>query len=73
MGYSDPVQNLAPRLLNLGDDQGVEMFYNVAVTPWFRLTPDLQVLGPARGQTLPPNVRDIDTALVLGLRAKIDF
>ena len=73
VGYSDPVQNLAPRLLNLGDDQGVEMFYNVAVTPWFRLTPDLQVLGPARGQTLPPNVRDIDTALVLGLRAKIDF
>lgn len=73
VGYSDPVHNLAPRLLNLGNDQGVEMFYNVAVTPWFRVTPDLQVLGPARGNTLPPNARDIDTALVLGLRAKIDF
>jgi porin len=73
VGYSDPVQNLAPRLLNVGDDQGVEMFYNIAVTPWFRLTPDLQVLEPARGRTLPPNARDIDTALVLGLRAKIDF
>ncbi|MCY2963230.1 MAG: carbohydrate porin [Planctomycetota bacterium] len=73
VGYSDPVQTLAPKLLPVGNDQGVEMFYNVAVTPWFRLTPDLQILGPARERTLPPNVRDIDTAVVFGLRAKIDF
>jgi porin len=73
VGYSDPVRNLAPRLLDVGNDQGVEMFYNIGVTPWFHLTPDLQVLDPARGRTLPPNARDIDTALVLGLRAKIDF
>jgi len=73
VGYSDPVHNQAPRLTNVGNDQGVEMFYNIGVTPWFHLTPDLQVLDPARGGTLPPNARDIDTALVLGLRAKIDF
>jgi porin len=60
-------------LLPIGNDQAVELFYNYAVTPWFRLTPDLQVVFPARERTLPPNPQSIDTALVLGLRAKIDF
>jgi hypothetical protein len=32
-----------------------------------------QLLIPAREDTLPPNRESIDTALVLGLRAKIDF
>ena len=49
----------------IGDGQGVELFYNYEVTPWFHLTPDLQVLDPAR--------EAVDTALVLGLRGKIDF
>ena len=49
----------------IGDGQGVELFYNAAVTKWFHLTPDLQVIMPAR--------ENVDTALVLGLRGKIDF
>jgi porin len=49
----------------IGDGQGVELFYNYEVTPWFHLTPDLQVLIPARD--------DVDDALVLGLRGKMDF
>jgi porin len=48
-----------------GDGQGVELFYNIAVTPWFRLTPDLQVLVPFR--------EEVDTAVVVGLRGKLDF
>jgi porin len=72
-GYSDPVKNLAPVLLPVQDDQVVELFYNIAVTPWFHLTPDLQVVVPARERTLPPAARDIDTALVVGVRAKVDF
>jgi porin len=47
------------------DEQGVELYYNVAVTPWLRITPDLQIIQPAR--------RNVDTTVVLGLRAKIDF
>ena len=73
VGYSSPVKDLAPKLLPIGNDQAVELFYNIAVTPWFRVTPDLQVLIPARERTLPPGARDIDTAVVFGLRAKIDF
>ena len=60
-------------MVPINSDQALEFFYNVAVTPWFRLTPDLQVLVPARERTLPPGATAIDTAVVLGLRAKIDF
>jgi len=49
----------------VGDGQGVELFYNYKVTLWFHLTPDLQVLFPAR--------ENVDDALVLGLRGKMDF
>lgn len=71
--YSGPVKNVAPVLFPVRDDHAVEFFYNYAVTPWFRLTPDLQILVPARERTLPPGAESINTALVLGLRAKIDF
>jgi porin len=45
------------------DVHGGEIYYNTAITPWFRLTANLQVLRPA-------SVAE-DTALVLGLRARI--
>jgi porin len=62
--YATSSNNL-PGLL-LGDNgQGTEFFYNVAVTPWFHLTADLQVLWPARN--------DVDNAVVPGLRALVNF
>ena len=48
-----------------GDGQGVELYYNIAVTPSLQITPDLQIL-------IPGNPR-FDTAVVVGLRARIDF
>lgn len=72
-GFSGPVHQLAPVLLPIRDDHAVELFYNYAVTPWFRLTPDVQFLVPARERTLPPGAGPIDTAVVIGVRAKIDF
>lgn len=71
--YTSPVKDLAPRLLPIENDQAIELFYNAAVTPWCHLTPDFQVLLPAKERTLPPNAQNIDTAIVIGLRAKIDF
>ena len=47
------------------DERGLELFYNVAVTPWCHLTTDLQVITPI--------LERATTSLVLGLRAKIDF
>lgn len=71
--YTTPVKNLAPNLIPLQPDQALECYYNVAVTPWCRITPDVQVLLPARERSLPPASAPTDTALVLGMRAKIDF
>lgn len=76
VNYSGPVHQIAPLLLPIRDDHVVELFYNFAVTPWLRVTPDLQILVPAREQTfalLPSNRQSIDTAVVFSLRAKLEF
>lgn len=44
---------------------GVELYYNAAIVPSFHLTADLQIIDNE-------NVSD-DTAIVLGLRGKIDL
>ncbi len=49
----------------LGDGQGVELFYNIAVTPWLQLTPDLQIIMPAR--------EVVETATVVGVRGRVIF
>ena len=64
-GLSGDLKALFPRVLPLRDVQGVELYYNAAITPWFHLTTDLQVVEPAYS--------NLDSALVLGLRGKIDF
>lgn len=65
LGISDPLKRAARPLTPLGNEQGVELFYNARVTPWFQFTPDLQVIDPFQQQAR--------TALVFGLRAKLDF
>ncbi len=44
----DLVSGLSPQL-ELRDEQGLEVFYNIAVTPWFHVTPDIQVVRPFLG------------------------
>ncbi|MCE9608231.1 MAG: carbohydrate porin [Planctomycetia bacterium] len=65
LGVSDSLKNLAPLLLPLRDEHGIELYYNVALTPWCRITPDLQTITPFRDRA--------ETALLVGLRARIDF
>ena len=65
VGVSEPLKDLAPRLLPLKDEESVELYYNLAVTPWCQITPDLQVIAPFRERA--------DASLLFGLRAKIDF
>jgi porin len=48
------------------DGTGVEIFYNVAVTPWFELTPDLQILDGG-------SMRNPDTAVIFALRGNLAF
>lgn len=58
---SGDFKQLVSPVFTLHDVSGVETYYNAAITPWFHLTGDLQVIEPA-------DVNN-DTALVLGLRA----
>lgn len=53
------------RIHGLVAENGVELFYNAAVTPWFHLTPDVQVLDPAQQHNA--------TALLVGIRARLSF
>ena len=64
-GLSDELQDFLSPLVPSNDLQGVELYYNAAITPWFHLTADLQFVEPARSA--------LDTAVVFGLRAKIDI
>jgi porin len=63
IGISD---EFGPLLTNLLDDgQGVEMYYDIALTETFWLALDLQVVDP--------NFVAANTAVVPGIRARIEF
>jgi porin len=62
LGLSTQAKDLVP---GLRDEYGVELFYNFRIAPGCHLTPDLQVIHPG----LAP----VDTALLLGVRLKVDF
>ena len=42
----DLINGLSSLGINRRDERGVEAFYNLAVTPWLRLTADLQWIIP---------------------------
>jgi porin len=64
-GLSSDFQRLASPLVKLQNPYGGEVYYNAAVTPWFHLTGDLQVINPGESAN--------DTAVVVGLRAKLSL
>ena len=65
LGFDGGFKNLASVITPVRDERGLELFYNVGVTPWCHVTADLQVITPI--------LEGAETSLVLGLRAKIDF
>ncbi len=46
-------------------ENGMELFYNAAVTPWFHVTPDLQILDPALNHN--------ETALLIGISGRLSL
>ena len=62
--YGGASTELGP-FFNPDDGTGVEVFYNVAVTPWFQITPDLQIIDGG--------VPNSDTAVIFGLRGNLAF
>ncbi len=69
MGYSYTRFSDIPLtdILGINNAQTVEVFYNIEVTPWLHITPDLQVL------INPGGVDDRDVAVVYGLRMQMTF
>ena len=67
----------------LRDEYGFEAFYDVAITPWLLLTPDLQAIRGAQKDTVNivqgplglPRIQknSIDTAIVVGARLQMLF
>lgn len=53
--------------VGLSNSQGVEIFYNIEVTPWFHITPDIQFIVNPGGNS------DRDVAVVYGLRGQMTF
>ncbi len=64
-GLNSDFQNAVSLVTPIGDIHGGEVYYNAEIVPWFHLTTDLQVIHPA--------VNANDTAVVLGLRGKMEF
>jgi porin len=60
----------------LRDEQGGEVYYSTALTPWAFLTPNIQVIHGAQKNSagiLPGSRQAINTATVLGLRLQLIF
>jgi len=68
---------LATREVPLQSGQGLEAYYNFAITPWMKLTPDIQVVRGGQKDklvsTIPPVKQSIDAATVVGLRLQLVF
>ncbi|HEY8504260.1 MAG TPA: carbohydrate porin, partial [Gemmataceae bacterium] len=65
LGLSDNFKALARPIRPQRDEYGVELFYNLAVTPWCRLSSDLQIARPS--------TVEFDTAIITGLRLQVLF
>jgi porin len=65
LGLSSEFKALAAPILPQQDEYGVELFYNIAMTRWCRVTADLQVARPS--------TVGFDTAVIPGLRMEIVF
>jgi porin len=59
----------------LRDEFGFEAYYSAALTPWALLTPNIQVVRGAQKfmDPLQPNINEIRTATILGIRLQLIF
>ncbi len=62
-GWSIGLSRFASIGADLRDEQGIEAFLYVTVTPWFLVVSDVQVVRPI--------LSDVSTAIAAAIRAKI--
>ncbi len=74
-------KSLAPFLrqqLNLGlqREDAIEIYYNMAITPWMNVTTDLQIVDSALNKAVSPTtgqLAGIDPVVLLGTRLRVRF
>ena len=62
--------------LGLGHEDAIELYYNAEITHWLNAAFDLQIINQALERTLNASssqLRDMNTAVVLGLRVYARF
>ncbi len=64
LGLSDEIGPIIGGLVD-SNEQGVELYYNIAVTPWLKISPSIQIIDPISD--------GVDCTWVAGLRMKMDF
>jgi carbohydrate-selective porin OprB len=62
--YTQTSDDLNP-VLGVGDEQGIELYYNFHLTPWCRITPDFQVVHTG--------LKSVPTVSVLGFRTQMYY
>jgi porin len=75
--FSDDLVPFLRQQLHLGLDRedAIEAYYNLSVTPWLGVTVNLQVVDQSLNKTLEsgPRLKDVDTAVIGGLRVYARF
>lgn len=64
-GLGGDVRSTLSPFVPVSDEYGAEFYYDCAVTPWFRLAGDVQVIRPAVSRN--------DTSIYAGLRGRLIF
>lgn len=61
--------------LGLDHEDALELYYNVAVTPWMSISPSYQIISPALNKTMDSSGRfkDLDQTHLVGVRLGIRF
>ncbi|MBM9532133.1 carbohydrate porin, partial [Desulfoprunum benzoelyticum] len=61
--------------LGLDHEDAIEVFYNVAVTPWLSVSPNFQFISPALDRTLDSsgNFKNLDDIYMAGVRIGVRF
>ena len=76
--FSNSFLPLLRQQFNLGlqREDAIEMYYNMAITPWMNLTSDLQIVDSGLNKAISPTtgkLTGIDTVVVAGARLRIRF
>ena len=76
--FSDSFLPFLRQQFNLGlqREDAIEMYYNMAITPWMNVTSDLQIVDSGFNKVISPTtgkLTGIDTVVVAGARLRIRF